>query len=199
MAQLRDSTIDGNVSVTGNVILKTSNKGVQGIHPETNVATRLIHLSNYGDTLIGYDGYKNQNGNSHICGNDIMHYISSVGEVAYRPYYKAGDSIDFVVKTAGFITNSGKAVAFTIPLSMPIIGSPTARVTTDNGFILRQDGNYTHGSDGAAGTYVKATSFSIEDNYNGGFVVTAIFNMDTGSVVNNSHIGIAWTGTITLS
>lgn len=199
MAQLRSSMVDGDLSVTGNIVLKTNNDAIQGIHPDAGEVMNLIQMSNYGDTLVGYDGYANQNSDSHICGNDIHNFVASAGNINYRPYYRVGDSIDFVVKTSGFITASGTAVAFTIPVSKPIIGNPTATVTKDNGFILRQDGNYTHGSDGAAGTYVKATSFSIEENYNGGLVVTAIFDMDTGSVVNNSHIGVAWTGTITLS
>ena len=199
MAQLKDSIIDGNLEVVGNITLKTINRGIQGIHPETSKETRLVNINSYGDTLVGYDGYVNQNGNSHICGNDIVNYVASAGNIAYRPYYKAGDSIDFVVKTCGFVTASGKAVAFTIPISKPVIGSPTATVSIDNGFILRQDGNYTHGSDGATGTYVKPSSYFIEDNYNGGFVITATFGGDTGSVVNNSHIGIAWSGTIKLT
>lgn len=199
MAQLKDSVVDGVLKVTDNVTLQTVDKGVQGINPLTGNAERMIQMSGNGDTLIGYDGYKNQSGNSHICGKDIKYFISSIGDVNYRPYYRTGDSIDFVVKTSGFITASGRAVAFTIPISKPIIGNPVATVSKDNGFILRQNGNYTHGSDGANDKRVKATSFSIEQNYNGGIVITATFDMDSGNVVNNSHIGVAWTGTIKLS
>lgn len=201
MAQLRDSMVSGNLEVTGDIILKTNNNALQGIHPDAGEVMNLIQMSNYGDTLVGYDGFVNKNSDSHICGNDIHNFVAAAGDVNYRPYYRAGDSIDFVVKTSGFVTASGTAVAFTIPITKPVIGNPTATITKDNGFILRQNGNYTHGSDGATGVYVKAASFFIEENYNGGFVVTASFegNAEAGSVTNNSHIGVVWTGTITLS
>lgn len=203
MAQLRDSIINGNLEVTGDIVLKTNNNALQGIHPDAGKVMNLVQMSNHGDTLIGYDGFTNKNSNAHICGNDIHNFVASAGDVNYRPYYRAGDSIDFVVKTSGFVTASGEAVAFTIPISKPVIGNPTATAISNNGFILRQNGSYTHGSDGGVNPpkYVQPKSYFIEDNYNGGFVVTASFegNANAGSVENNSHIGITWTGTITLS
>ena len=203
MAQLRSSTVDGNLEVIGNITLKTNNESIKGVHPETGDAMNLVQMSNYGHTLIGYDGYTNKNGNSHICGNDVVNYVASAGDIAYRPYYRAGDKIDFIVKTSGFVTASGTAVAFTIPITKPVIGEPTATASSTNGFILRQDGNYTHGSDGGSSPvkYAKPTKYFIEPNYNGGFVVTATFdaNSGAGSVTNNSHIGVVWEGTITLS
>ena len=94
------------------------------------------------------------------------------------------------------------AVAFTIPLTKPIIGSPTAEVASVSTFILRQNGNYTHGSDGSSTPNVNAKpkSYSIESNYNSGIVMTAVFDSSSGSgsVENNSHIGVAWSGKITL-
>lgn len=198
MAQLRDSLIDGNLEVTGDIILKTNEKGVQGIHPETGVANRLVHMSTYGNTIVGYDGYANQDGNTHIYGNDIAHYVASADD-NYRPYYRAGDVIDFTgnysVRTAGYVTNTGKNVVFTIPVQKPIIGSPSVTATSGQGFVLRQDGKYTHGS--AASTFVKPTSYSVILN-NSGFVVTAVFDVTT-DVVNNDATGIYWDGTITLS
>ena len=198
MAQLRDSTIDGNLDVTGNVILKTTDKGIHGVHPETGEVTDMLHMSTYGNTVVGYDGHANRNGNSHIYGNDIAHYVASA-DANYRPYYRAGDVIDFAVRASGYVTNSGKNVVFTIPITKPVIGVPTATATSDNGFILRQNG-YTHGSNGASSpvVYVKPTSYSVESNYNSGFIVTAYFDVAT-DVTNNSPIGVYWDGTITLS
>lgn len=201
MAQLRDSVIDGNLEVTGDVILKTVNEGVQGIHPETGEANRLIYMSEFGNTVVGYDSYNNENGNSHIYGNDISHYVASAGKVNYRPYYRAGDTIDFKVRAAGYVTNNGQNLVFTIPITKPVIGSPTATATSNNGFVLRQGGKYTHGSDGAnsAGTvYAKPTSYRVESDYNCGFIVTAYFDVTTNAV-NNDTAGIYWDGTITLS
>ena len=199
MAQLKDSVINGNLDITGNIFLKTTNKSIYGIHPETGETSKMLGMSEYGNTIIGYDGYSNQNGNSHIYGNDVFHYVASAGNSNFRPYYRAGDVINFNVRTSGYVTSGGKNVLFTIPITKPVIGAPTAIASSDNGFILRQDG-YTHGSDGASSpiTYVQPTSYSIDSNYNCGFVVTAYFDNNT-NVVNNSPIGVFWNGKITLS
>lgn len=200
MAQLRDSTIDGNLDVTGSILLKTNDKGVQGIHPETGETNRLVYMSQYGNTVIGYDGFMNENGNSNIYGNDITLHIASAGKVNYCPYYKAGDVLDFTgdshaVRTSGYVTNAGKNIVFTIPVSKPVIGSPSITVSNGKGFVIRQDGNYTHGS--SASEFVKPTSYSVVLNPTG-FVVTAIFDVTT-NVVNNDATGIYWDGKITLS
>ena len=195
MAQLRDSTIEGNLEVTGDIVLKTNNKGINGIHPETGKTSKMVHMSDLGNTIIGYDGYKNQNGNSHIYGNDVAHYIGSAN-ANFRPYYRAGDAINFKVRASGYVTNSGKNVVFTIPITKPVIGSPSAIASSGSGFVLRQNNTYTHGS--ASSTYVKPTSYTVESNYNSGFIVTAVFDVTT-NVINNNPIGIYWDGTITLS
>lgn len=199
MAQLRDSTVDGNLGITGDIILKANEKGLQSVHPETGEVNRLIHMSNYGNVVIGYDGYINQNSNAHIYGNDVVHFVASAGNSDFRPYYRAGDVISFTgnsaVRTAGYVTNAGKNVVFTIHLPKPIIGSPSITVESGQGFVLRQGGNYTHGS--AASTFVKPTSYSVVLN-NSGLVVTAVFDVTT-NVVNNDATGIYWDGTITLS
>ena len=198
MAQLRDSTIDGNLEVTGDVIIKEVNNGLYCIHPETGVQSAMVHMNPYGNTVIGYDGYANQNGNSFVCGNDIEHHVASAN-THYRPYYRAGDVIDFNVRTSGYVTALGKNVFFTIPITKPVIGTPTATATSEKGFILRQNG-YTHGSEGSTNpaTYVQPTSYTVDSNYNGGFVVMATFDTTT-NVENNSPIGVYWDGTITLS
>lgn len=200
MAQLKDSTINGNLEVTGDIILKTNDKGIQTIHPETGEVSNILHMSEFGNTVVGYDGYVNQNGNAHIYGDDIVHYVASAGNVNYRPYYRVGDTIDFTVRVSGYVTNSGKNVLFTIPITKPVIGAPTATASSDNGFVLRQGGKYTHGSDGVTSpvTYAKPTGYRVEPNYNSGFIVTAYFD-DTTNATNNDAIGIFWDGTITLS
>lgn len=201
MAQLRDTTIDGNLEITGDVVLQIVDKGLEGIHPDTGEAVSILDMSKYGNTVLGYGGYANENGNSHIYGNDIYHYVASAGKVNYRPYYRAGDVLEFnnnnkYIRTAGYVTNAMKNVVFTIPLSKPIIGSPTAQVTESEGLVLRQNNSYTHGS--SASTYTKPTSYDILINPDVGLVVTAYFD-DTTNATNNSPIGVFWNGTITLS
>lgn len=198
MAQLRDSTVDGNLSVTGNMVLKANENGLCCIHPDTGTENRLIHMSQYGNTIIGYDGYKNQDGNTHIYGNDVVHYVASAS-TNYCPYYRAGDVISFTgskaVRTAGYVTNANKNIVFTIYLPKPIIGSPTITIESGQGFVLRQGSSYTHGS--AADTFVTPTNYSAVLNPSG-IVVTAVFDVTTSST-NNDAIGIYWDGTITLS
>lgn len=198
MAQLRDSTIEGNLEITGNIVVKETNKGLYGIHPETGEQSAMVHMNPYGNTVVGYDGYAKQNADSYVCGNDIEHHVASA-DMHYRPYYRAGDVIDFNIKTAGYVTSSGQNVYFTVPITKPVIGSPTVTVSSNNGFILRQNG-YTHGCNGAAtpAVYVKPTSYYVESNFNSGFIITAVFDITT-DVENNSPIGIHWSGTITLS
>lgn len=199
MAQLKDSRVDGNLSISGDITLENSNRGIWGIHPETGEVSRIIHMSQYGNTIVGYGGYENQDANTHIYGNDIAHYVASAGNVQYRPYYRAGDVISFQVRLSGYVTNSGKNVIFTIPITKPVIGAPEAIAESDNGFVLRQNG-YTHGSDGGTSpvVYAKPVSYSVSSNYNSGFIVTAVFDVVTG-VENNSSIGVFWDGKITLS
>jgi hypothetical protein len=198
MAQLKDSVIDGNLEITSDIIFKTNTKGIRSIDAETGEALSMLDMSTYGNTVLGYGGYTNKSGNSHIYGNDIAHYVASA-DANYRPYYRAGDTIEFTgnasVRTAGYITNAGKNVVFTIPVPKPVIGSPSATITGGQGLVLRQDGNYTHGS--GASTFVKPTSYSVILN-NSGFVVTAVFDVTT-NVVNNDATGIYWDGVITLS
>lgn len=195
MAQLRDTAIDGNLEVTGGTILKTNGIGVYGIHPETGATSSMLSINSSGNTLVGYGGYINKNGNSHICGNDINHFVASA-DISYRPYYREGDTINFKVKTAGYVTNSGQYVAFTIPITKPVIGAPTATITSSNGLILRQNNEYTHGS--ASNARVKPTRYDIDANYNSGFIVIAVFS-NTTNAINNNAIGIDFEGTITLS
>lgn len=195
MAQLRDSTIDGNLEITGDIILKGNDKSIHGVNHETSEIIDILHVDTNGNTTVGYDGYKNKNGDTHICGNDVSHYVASA-DADFRPYYRAGDVINFKVRASGYVTNAGRNVVFTIPITKPVIGVPTATASSGSGFVLRQNNAYTHGS--ASSTYVKPVSYQVESNYNSGFIVTAVFDVTT-NVVNNNSIGIYWDGTITLS
>lgn len=191
MARLRDSIIEGNLEVTNNVIIKEANKALYCIHPETGEQSAMVHMNPYGNTVIGYDGFVNRNGNSFICGEDVEHHIASAGDIHYRPYYRAGDTIDVNVRTSGYVTNSGTSVFFTIPLTKPIIGKPMIDIRSNNGFVLRQGGKYTHGCDGSTtpATYVHPINYSVDNNFNCGLIVTANFDNAT-NVINNDSIGI---------
>lgn len=182
----------GTMTFDGNIVIKNANNGLYSVHPDTEELSSMVHMNPLGSVVIGYDGYVNKNGNSYICGKDVEHHIASANNAHYRPYYRAGDVIDIHVRTSGYVTNMGKNVFFTIPLTKPIIGEPMLDITSEEGFILRQGGQYTHGCDGSTipkATYVQPTSYSIDNNFNSGIIVTANFE-DTTNVVNNDSIGI---------
>lgn len=150
-----------------------------------------------GNVRVGYGNYEERFGNTNIYGHDINHYVSNIATPGiYRPYRRQGDSITLSVRTAGYVTNSGKDVSFFVSLSEPIVGSPTITVDSLNGFTLRQGAKYTHGS--SANGYAKPTSYSAVYSMMAGVFITATFS-DTTNVTNNDSIGIYWNGIITFS
>lgn len=109
----------------------------------------------------------------------------SIGEV--RPYYKPGDSFEVYIQTAGFVTTSAKDVWFTVPLIKQTLGVSAVTAVTVNGFVLRQNNAYTHGS--AASTLVSPSSYQAYLRRHGAVSVKATFSATT-NVVNNAPIGI---------
>lgn len=87
-------------------------------------------------------------------------------------------------------------MCFSIPLSKPIIGSPTVTVTSSSGLILRQENAYTHGS--SSSTYVKPSSYSTVAS-TGNYVRIIAKMSSTTNAVNNSPIGITASIKITFS
>lgn len=168
-----------------------------GTAPDGTVKEVMNPQNANGNLVIGYDLYDLQSGNTNIYGYDVNIGVSNIPVPGYhRPYRRQGDSNTFSVKTAGYVTNSGKDVTFTVPIGVPVIGSPTVTVTSNNGFVLRQGNSYTHGS--SASVYVVPDSYSATVTFLGGVTITAKFS-DTTNVTNNSPIGILWSGTITFS
>ena len=152
--------------------------------------------SSSGNTVINYGGYTNNSGNTHIYGNDINIFSANAGNSGYRPYFRAGDVITGdLIHTAGYVSTGGTKVYFTIPLTRPVLGNPTITFTSTTGFMIRQNGKYTHGS--ADGTYVKPKSVEVTVN-NFGIRVNATFSKTTNAV-NNTPCGIAWSGNIRFS
>lgn len=170
---------------------------IYGTSPD-GVVKEVINPQNAnGNLVFGYDNYDLKSGSTNIYGYDVNIGISNIANPGtYRPYRRKGDSLTLTIKTAGYITNSKKDITFIVPLSMPIIGSPTVTVTSNNGFVLRQGDKYTHGS--SASVYVVPDSYEVASSMYMGITITAKFS-DTTNAVNNSAIGILWNGTITFS
>lgn len=171
---------------------------ILGTKPDGTQVQVITPINSGGNTVIGYGNYGAKSGNTNLYGYDINFGVSNIPSPgSYRPYRRAGDSVTVSLRTAGYLTNSGKDVTFVVPLAYPILGSPTATAVSGNGFILRQDGAYTHGS--ASGTYTQPNSYTCVVSQGIGVYVTASFSEEKAAIntVNNAPIGIYWNGTIT--
>lgn len=190
-AELEDSVEFGFKQVLSN------NKTICGTTPNGKVKEAFNPQNTAGNTVLGYGNYDAQSGNTNIYGYDVNIGVSNIPvKGTYRPYRRKGDAVTISIRTAGYVTNSGKDISFFIPMSVPVIGSPTVTVTSGNGFTLRQGESYTHGS--TASTCTTPASYSATLYQWHGIHVTASFE-DTTNVTNNDAIGIYWNGTITFS
>ena len=178
-----NSTYDNNVGIYGKTV--------------DDKSLSLMHMNGNDDLVIGYGPYTNGDNSTYIYGTDVIFGVKNTANPGtYRPYIRRGDSINVVVRTSGYVTNSGKDVSFTIPLSRPILGSPTVTVSSVGGFTLRQGTKYTHGSSATA--TVMPDSYTATYGYTYGVVITAVFS-NTTDVTNNDSVGIYWSGNITFT
>lgn len=174
-----------------------NNKCLYGTKPDGRVFEAINLQNANGNLVLGYDNYENADGLTNIYAYDINFGISNIANPgSYRPYRRRGDTMTLTLRTAGYVTNGSKDVVFWIPISMPVIGSPTVTLTSGNGFILRQGNKYTHGS--TATVYVTPSSYEAALAMMNGIYVKAVFENIT-NVTNNDTIGIYWNGTITFS
>ena len=179
------------------IILATNNDRIYGVTPEGDLVEALQPQNSNGNTVIGWGNYDRATGNTNIYGYDVNIGVSNVGSSAiFRPYFRRGDSFSFGYRGAGYVTDAGRQVVFIVPLAKPIVGSPTVTVTSVNGFTLRQNNAYTHGS--SASTYCIPDSYECAIINGVGVYINARFTTTT-NVVNNAPIGIYWGGTITFS
>lgn len=118
-------------------------------------------------------------------------YVESVTSEGYRK----GNSITVDIRTAGYVTNAMKEVHFIVPLSKEIIVPTAVTAVSVDGFCLRQNNTYTHGS--SATVYAKPSSYAAYiDDY--GVRIVATFSTTTNAI-NNAPIAIHWSGTLTFS
>lgn len=139
------------------------------------------------------NGIYADNSNTKIVSSDVIKldagriYLSTyLG--AWRPYFCAGDSISATFGTAGYITSSSKDVSFIIPLSKPIIGSPTVTVTSVEGIMVRQNNKYLYG--GSSTKYIKPRKYTVHSTLSGGCIHVFATMPNTTDVTNNSPCGI---------
>lgn len=150
-----------------------------------------------GNTVVGYDNYSGKAGGTHLYGHDLLFGVSNIPTPGtFRPYLRHGMSVSVTLRTSGYVTNAGTEVHFIVPLTRPVIGSPTVTVTSGTGFTLRQGSKYTHGSSATAS--VTPTKYAAAADLDMGVIIVATF-ANTTNVTNNDSIGIYWNGTITFS
>lgn len=174
-----------------------NNKVIKGTKPNGTITEALNPQNASGNTVLGYGNYDGKSGQTNIYGYDILYGISNIATPGtYKPYLSRGDSITVTFRGAGYVTNGKKDVSFWLPLTTPVIGSPTITVASGNGFTLRQGDSYTHGS--SASSFVTPTSYEVSNSFRCGLYIKAVFS-DVTNVTNNDTIGIYWNGTITFS
>ena len=180
----------------GNKITMPNNKFLFA-DDKAGTERNVLGINDNNNLLIGWDMYDKALGNTIVYGNDVGILPKTSGETsAFRPYRRKGDSLTLTIRSAGYVTNAGKDVAFWIPLSVPIVGSPKVNVTSGTGFVLRQGDKYTHGSSASAN--VSPESYEATITPFNGIYVKAVFSNVT-NVTNNDAIGIYWNGTINFS
>ena len=175
---------------------------IYGIDGSGNNRNALVPLNENGHTLLGYGNYTAGSGGTYVCGHDVYISVSNTasGATSYQPYFRQGSSATITLRTSGFVTNGGSEVHFWIPLTKPVIGSPTVSLA-GNQFLLRQNNSYTHGSayNSTEGyTYASVSKVEASVSYYSGIFVKATFSVKD-NVTNNDAIGIYWNGTITFS
>lgn len=174
-----------------------NNQVIRGTNPDGTIVEAMNPQNANGNTVIGYGNYDRGAGQTNIYGHDIMFGVSNMASPGtYKPYLRRGDSITVTFRGAGYVTNAKKDVSFWLPLTAPVIGSPTISASSGNGFIFRQGDKYTHGS--SASVYITPTSYEVSNYYRCGLYIKAVF-ADVTNVTNNDAIGIYWNGTITFS
>ena len=174
-----------------------NNTCIHGTKPDGTVYEAFNPTNENGNTVIGWDNYDNLSGNTNVYGFDVNIGVSNIGAPAtFRPYFRRGDTINVTIRTGGYVTSSMQDVSFLVPLTRPVIGSPTVTVSSASGFVLRQGEKYTHGS--SATTYTVPNSYDATLYPHYGVAITAHFS-NTTNATNNDATGIYWSGTITFT
>lgn len=183
--------VTGEISATNNVktnanFLANNNNGLS-VKDSSGTYRAIASVSSSNNTVIGYGLYANNQGQTRIYGGQGINFITKTPAVEWKPYYSKGDTVSDLIRTAGFVTNSGKEVQFTIPLSKPVIGNPTVTVTNVDGFCIRQAGKYIYGS--TASAYTKASKITADIAFGGCIVIVATMP-NTTNAVNNDACGV---------
>lgn len=147
----------------------------------------VICFDGSNELWLGYCQYYDGSRRTVLYGGNEIQFKLSTPQASWKPYYSKGDTVSDLIRTAGFVTNSGKEVQFTIPLSKPVIGNPRVNVTNVDGFCIRQAGKYVYGS--TASAYTKASKITAHIAFGGCIVIVATMP-NTTNAVNNDTCGV---------
>ena len=102
------------------------------------------------------------------------------------PYYVTGDYITVRWTGAGFITNSGSDIYFSIPLDGSVLSSRSPSISSSTGLKIRQDNKYLYGS--GSSTHVHPSSYTA--TLDGCWIRVIAKMSNTTNVTNNSPCGV---------
>lgn len=158
----------------------------------------ILALSSSPALLLGYNTHPIAS--TYIYGKDLYFYVGNDNGdgVSFKPYlsYESG-SINIVARTSGYITNSSKDLFFEVPLARPLLTGTIVTAATRDGFYLRQNGQYTHGSTATTPT-TAVSSYEVSETLNFGLTIKATLS-NTTNAINNAPIGVYWVGTLIFS
>lgn len=154
---------DGNVRSAGNLLyLDAGNYGTAHTYLEAVDYNTGATGTRVGSTrnVTGTDVYNNINLNILADGTRQVRFSSVVPwQEALDTHYLPGDTISGSCRAGGYVTNSGRDIRWTIPLSKPISGSVSC---TSMSMTVRMAGTYIYGtSSGNANVPVGALTCAV--------------------------------------
>lgn len=163
----------------------------------SGVSIALVGISGDNNINYGYGAYQEGDRNTCLYGGKGITFHLKNPEAKWSPYICEGMSIYISINTSGYITNAGKDLLFTVPISVPIIGNPTVTISSVNGFRVRQNSKYLYG--GSVSEWVKPNSYtaSVVHAKSGIKVLAKMPNVT--NVINNEACGIDTSINITFS
>ena len=134
----------GNVKAAGAVYLDTNNTSLYGTFTD-GTSSAMIKITADDVLHVGLGQYSKCTDSGYStwinAGADLRFRLKSPS-VNWRPYYTKGDSVSVKIYRAGFVTTGKKELMFFVPLSKPIVGNPTVSVSSVDGLVVRQNGDY---------------------------------------------------------
>ena len=190
----------GGVDICGDAYLTKNNTALYGTFTD-GTSSAMIKIGADNVLQIGYGQYAKCTDTGYTtwinAGADVRFRLKNP-DTYWKPYYKKGDSISVKIYRAGFITTSKTELMFFVPLSKPIVGSPTVSVSSVDGLTVRQNGQYCF-SKVISSDPVKPSSYTASVVGGGcGVNIKAKFS-DTTNVTNNDACGVYASIKITFS